>query len=76
MAHFIGYLQGSRGEASRLGTKKSGISATANGWNIGVTCEVSHSMGDDTDYFLVYRTGGSNGHGQSELIYDSRKVKR
>ena len=32
MAHFYGRIKGSRGEASRLGTKQSGISVTAAGW--------------------------------------------
>lgn len=32
MSHFYGTLQGNRGKATRQGTKKSGISATAASW--------------------------------------------
>ena len=35
MAAHIGYLQGNRGDVSRLGSKHSGMRATANGWRIG-----------------------------------------
>ena len=33
MAHFLGSIQGSRGEASRLGTKSSGLDVTAASWS-------------------------------------------
>lgn len=33
MSHFYGYLQGSRGQATRCGTKSSGISAHIRSWN-------------------------------------------
>jgi len=36
MAQFRGTVQGSRGGASRLGGKSSGIDTTANGWDMGV----------------------------------------
>jgi hypothetical protein len=35
MAAHIGYLQGMRGDVSRLGSKDSGVRATAQGWHIG-----------------------------------------
>jgi len=66
MAHFYGEVQGNHGEATRMGTEKSGFRAHIRGWNIGirVRCEVN-SEGKDT--IFVYKTGGSNG-GNSELI--------
>ena len=36
MAQFIGTVQGDRGEASRLGNKKSGLTTEYNSWNYGV----------------------------------------
>ncbi len=58
MAHFYGDLQGSRGEATRCGTKQSGITGHVRGWNIGARVSVHHE--DGIDYVTVYRTGGSN----------------
>jgi hypothetical protein len=59
MAQFRATIQGHRGEASRLGGKKSGISARVNGWNVGVL--VIGSVDEDgKDLFEVYKTGGSN----------------
>jgi hypothetical protein len=62
MARFIGYVEGNRGEASRLGTPSSGIRAQAQGWNSGVTV---HGYVDQLgrDCFAVTITGGSNGNG-------------
>lgn len=59
MAHFIGCLKGSAaGEASRIGSAKSGIDARAQGWNVGV--RVSGRVEDGEDVFEVFATGGSN----------------
>ena len=58
MAHFRATIKGSRGLASRLGTKQSGMRATVNGWNVGVTIIAKHLHGKD--FICVYRTGGSN----------------
>jgi len=58
MAQFRGTVTGSRGTASRLGTKVSGLTVTASGWNVGVRIEVSHE--DGRDVVRVWRTGGSN----------------
>lgn len=58
MANFRGTLKGQRGEASRLGSKKTGLVATVNGWNIGVHIEADHDK--QGDLIRVYSTGGSN----------------
>ena len=42
MAHFIGSVQGQRGEASRLGGKKSGLTAYAASWQGGVRVSLYH----------------------------------
>jgi len=60
MAHFIGYVHGSRGEASRLGTKDSGITAKANGWDIGAETSIRYDEKIDMDIVTVYLTAGSN----------------
>lgn len=65
MAQFRATIQGQRGEASRLGTKNSGLRVTANGWDCGIAVQVSHEHGKDV--FRVWRTSGSNG-GHSPLL--------
>jgi hypothetical protein len=60
MAHFRATIEGSRGLASRLGTPKSGLKVTANGWDIGVTVYADVSP-DGEDRFEILLTGGSNG---------------
>jgi hypothetical protein len=59
MARFIGRIQGARGAASRLGGDASGITAEANGWNVGVT--VRGRAVPAGDVFDIYATGGTNG---------------
>lgn len=66
MAHFRAKIQGSRGEASRLGTKTSGMWASVDGWNVGVFITVVHENGRDC--IRVFRNKGSNGHTNNDLI--------
>jgi len=74
MAHFYASMQGSRGEATRVGTKSSGLTAHVRGWDIGARVELSHE--DGRDVVRVYRTGGSNNGGRSELVaeFDNAEV--
>ncbi len=65
MAQFKGTVKGQRGEASRLGGKKSGLEVTANGWNDGIRISVKHI--DGKDMFTIYRTAGSNGNYLNEI---------
>jgi hypothetical protein len=60
MAHFIGYLSGSRAERSCLGTKASGITAHAEGWNIGGRVDVSHDTATGRAVVVFTLTHGSN----------------
>lgn len=63
MAQFIGRIKGQRGEATRLGTKASGVTVEANGWNIGVKAgafHISSHGANGLDVVEVYLTGGSN----------------
>lgn len=66
MAQFRGEVEGNRGPASRLGSKKSGIRTTAHGWHSGVKVYASHI--DGADVFDIYATGGSNGSTPTRLI--------
>lgn len=63
MARFRATIKGQRGEASRLGSAKSGLSARINGWNAGLRIEAENR--NDADVFTVYATGGSN-HSETE----------
>lgn len=66
MAQFYASIQGNRGESTRIGTKSSGITGHIRGWSIGARVEVSHENGEDV--IRVYKTSGSNGSKNPELI--------
>lgn len=66
MSQFYASIEGGRGEVTRQGTKKSGITGHIRGWNIGARVTVLHIGGVDT--VRVYKTSGSSGAGQEELI--------
>ncbi len=68
MAHFIAMIHGDRGVVSRLGTKKSGIGATVEGWDSGVRVQGWHRSGSDQDVFEIHATTGSIGRGDDRLI--------
>lgn len=57
MAQFRGIVQGNRGEASRLGSKSSGMRTDCDTWDVGVMCHAQHANGQDL--INVYRTSGS-----------------
>lgn len=67
MAQFRGTIQGNRGEASRLGTKNSGLDVTCNGWHGGVSVYARYNKKTGKDEFAIYHTAGS-GYGFSKLI--------
>lgn len=66
MAQFRGTLSGSRGEASRLGSAKTGLVARVNGWDSGVRVEASVENGHDV--FRIFITSGSNARHGSACI--------
>lgn len=69
MAHFIGKLQGARGEASRLGTKSTGMVAKARGWEIGGEVRAEYDATNQLDRVSLSIDGGSNGGmGSRELV--------
>lgn len=59
MARFRATIKGQRGQASRLGSPKSGITANVNGWDVGIRVVGSvDNLG--IDVYDVYLTGGSH----------------
>ncbi len=66
MARFRATIQGQRGEVSRLGSSKSGITARVNGWNAGIRVEAESNGGKDV--FRVYYTGGSHEYILPQLL--------
>ena len=67
MARFYASIQGSRGEATRMGGEGSGIHGHIRGWNVGARITV-HVGDDGEDVVTVWRTTGSSGSGLSEQI--------
>ena len=66
MAQYRGTLKGYRGEASRLGSKMSGLKVSANGWETGVQVELYYA--DGKDHVAVWRTAGSNRRHDAVLV--------
>jgi hypothetical protein len=66
MAQFRATLQGTRGEASRLGDKRNGLTAKVNGWNSGVRVEAE--VIDGHDVFNIYATGGSRARFSGQYV--------
>ena len=72
MAHFYADIQGNRGEATRMGTKSSGMQGHIRGWNIGASVECGVDS-KDRDYVDVCVTTGSNGGGSNLFLGRFRK---
>ena len=66
MSHFYGTLQGSRGQATRCGTKNSGVSTVAAGWKGAVETFVTEV--DGVDHYEVYLIPWCSSGGQSTLL--------
>jgi len=73
MAHFIGYLQGNRDGASRLGSKNSGIQAQAQGWYLGASIEVYYDEKAKEDRVRISLTRGSGISGQNRFLGTFRR---
>lgn len=58
MARFRATIQGCRGMASRLGGEKSGIDASINGWNIGISVR-AYVNDKGQDIIEAWTTNGS-----------------
>jgi hypothetical protein len=67
MSHFYGTLKGNRGEATRCGTKGSGVGVTAASWNGAVSVMVYFDEVSGEDRFSVVQHPW-HGRGVSETI--------
>ena len=66
MAQFYAQVQGNRGEATRMGTKQSGLHGHIRGWHIGARVECHHIAGED--YITVFLTHGSANPGHAQCL--------
>ena len=53
MAHFMGVVKGGSGEASRLGTKKTGLETVCTSWQGAVRCYAYHDEKTGVDMVVV-----------------------
>lgn len=67
MSRFYANIQGNRGQATRQGTKNSGIRGHVRGWNVGISV-VGQVNENGDDIFTVFLTSGSNGSKPEKLI--------
>jgi len=68
-------MQGQKGDTSRLGSKRSGLQASVDGWGAGIEVRAVWDESLNADVFYVYATGGSNGRGGSKLIFSLRDIE-
>jgi hypothetical protein len=68
MAHFQGTVEGNRGEASRLGSKASGLHAALSSWQGRVAVDLWHDEKTGRDWAKVYLTTHINGRGATPSI--------
>lgn len=68
MSQFYASIQGSRGEATRQGTKSSGIEGHIRGWHTGAFVVVYYDKETKQDHVRVYKTTGSHNRGAKQLI--------
>lgn len=66
MSHFYGVLNGQRGEATRCGSKASGLTVTAASWNGAIAVHL-YVDDDGNDCFEV-REKAWRGHGIERVI--------
>lgn len=61
MAQYYADIQGNRGQATRMGTKNSGLGGHIRGWNIGARVWMGYNEETEQDECTVSITSGSNG---------------
>ena len=69
MAQFRGWIKGQRGQASRLGSKNSGLAANLASWQGSVTVSL-WTTDDGVDMARVELAPHTNGAGEYRLLYD------
>ena len=68
MSHFYGVLEGSRGQATRCGTKSSGVNVTVAGWRGAVRVQIRYNANKDRDEYRVYLEPWQGSGGDSRLL--------
>lgn len=74
MAHFYGTVQGNRGEASRTGSKNSGMGTYCASWNGAIRC-FAYINNEGIDCVRVEKTLW-HGEGEYKLLYDGEIGKK
>lgn len=69
MAHFYGTLQGNRGQASRCGTKGSGLHIRAGSWQGGIQVDLEYDPATGTNMAYVSQIKWRNGVGVNKVLY-------
>ena len=68
MAQFYADIQGNRGQATRMGTKKSGLDGHIRGWHIGAKVWMHYNTLTKEDEVTIDLTSGSSpGRGAKRL---------
>lgn len=73
MAQFYASIQGNRGEATRMGTKVSGIHGHIRGWDAGVEVWIGYNKNTNQNVISISLTKGSNGGGNKNLWTGTEK---
>lgn len=77
MAHYYSRIKGHKGEATRCGSKSSGITARADSCSVGARIEINWSAQLQSDVVTIYATTGSSSNGSrifSYIIQDGKRV--
>jgi hypothetical protein len=78
MAHYFGEVQGTRGKATRLGTRSSGLRVTAASWSGAIRVELEHINGRER--FLIVALDWPSGDSRRILgqgwLDEERETKR
>ena len=70
MSHFYGTLNGNRGEASRCGTKGSGMITYAAGWEGAIRVMVRYDEANDIDRYSVALTPWHGSGGETQVLVE------
>lgn len=76
MAHYYSRIKGHRGEATRCGSKSSGITARADSYSVGARIEINWSAELQSDVVTIYATTGSSSNGSRIFSYTIQDGKR
>lgn len=76
MAHFYGTVKGQRGEASRLGNTKSGLTTKAAGWGGAIRTDVFINEETGEDWYRVTLTPWKGSGGDSRVLSEGRLSSR